>query len=99
MNSKYSRIPMVELTVFISTRAHKRKAVVSDPRGQCNQSDQILDKEQTSKQSFRVTTNAMVRYDIPRIPHWSVALSNLEAVLEHETTKRKVFLPQGRASS
>ena len=52
MNSKYSNIPIVELTVFISTREHKSKAAVSALHDQYNQSDQILDKEQTLKQSL-----------------------------------------------
>lgn len=96
MNSKYSNIPIVELTVSISMRQHKRKAMFSAPHNQYNQSDQILDKEETSKQSCRLTTNAMVCYDIPRIPHWSVALSNLEAVLWHETTKHTSTLSKGQ---
>lgn len=43
---------MVELTVSISTRQHKCKATVSAPHNQYNQSDQILNKGQISKQSL-----------------------------------------------
>lgn len=75
MNSKYSSIPMVELTLFISTREHKRKAAVSAAHHRYNQSGQILDKEQTSRQSSRLTTNSVVGDDIPRLPHWSLAPS------------------------
>lgn len=38
----------------------------------------------------------MVCYDSPRIPHWSLALPNLEALLWHETTKHTSTLSKGQ---
>lgn len=44
MTSKHSDIPVVEVTVFISTRGNRSKATVSAPLRHYDESDQVLDR-------------------------------------------------------